>query len=73
MSKPKIGDVVQLASGGPKMTVGSDMVKGETTRRTCLWFVAGKLEQGDFHEDALIKAPDDPGPLATLASGTILP
>jgi uncharacterized protein YodC (DUF2158 family) len=46
MGDIKIGDVVMLKSGGPKMTVeyipdGSIIVK-------CVWFVGTELQRGEF-------------------------
>jgi len=46
----KIGDVVQLNSGGPKMTVAG--LQSDTVR--CVWFSPdGKPENGVFPLDAL--------------------
>lgn len=47
----KAGDVVQLKSGGPKMTVeGYAAMIGSVI---CTWFVAGKKHQDTFEEGAL--------------------
>ena len=52
MSKFKIGDVVQLKSGGPQMTV----MKIEDSEVTCLWFNAKQEEKnGKYHEGLLRK------------------
>jgi uncharacterized protein YodC (DUF2158 family) len=55
MAQFKVGDVVQLKSGGPKMTV--------TTIRTdsldCSWFEGVKQHEGNFPPDAL-QFPDKP-------------
>jgi uncharacterized protein YodC (DUF2158 family) len=52
----KIGDQVQLKSGGPVMTVNRFFaalgVHGEAVYR-CQWFAGKKLESGDFAEEAL--------------------
>ena len=49
------GDIVQLKSGGPTMTV----VKNEDTYGiTCKWFAGKKLEGGRFPAGALIKASE---------------
>ena len=47
----KIGDVVQLKSGGPKMTV-NEMVN---TQANCIWFVGGTRESGYCDPEALDK------------------
>ena len=56
----KIGDVVQLKSGGPPMTVkaldGDDLI--------CIWFDGKRTLDGRFPAGALAKY--DPGPLLTV-------
>lgn len=53
MNEFEIGDVVQLKSGGPKMTVKfSPPEKGEVL---CQWFGGSKLESGYFPKASLIK------------------
>ena len=52
MSKFKEGSVIQLKSGGPKMTVSEITPTGEHYR--CQWFTGSKLEEGYFPEEALI-------------------
>lgn len=46
---PKIGDIVQLNSGGPKMTVR----KAEHDLVHCQWFAGSKLEGGAFPLDSV--------------------
>jgi uncharacterized protein YodC (DUF2158 family) len=46
----EIGDVVQLKSGGPKMTVTE--IDGKTHVRTA-WFGGSKLEHGRFPLDTI--------------------
>jgi uncharacterized protein YodC (DUF2158 family) len=49
----KVGDIVQLKSGGPEMTV---TVVGDhygTPTVWCVWFVGTKQEKGDFPSGAL--------------------
>jgi len=59
MSKKfKIGDVVQLLSGGPKMTVQSESNE-DSGVIWCKWFSGTKLQQGNFKIDSLIKI-DEP-------------
>jgi uncharacterized protein YodC (DUF2158 family) len=53
----KGGDVVQLKSGGPAMTVSKERRAGELV---CEWFdVTGKYQSQDFEPDSL-KAYDPP-------------
>ena len=52
MTTFKEGDIVQLKSGGPKMTVCSTSPDGR--HYTCKWFSGSKLEDGHFPQDALI-------------------
>jgi uncharacterized protein YodC (DUF2158 family) len=40
-----LGDLVELRSGGPVMTVSSIPSQGTVY---CKWFVGGKLQVGDF-------------------------
>jgi uncharacterized protein YodC (DUF2158 family) len=46
----KVGDVVQLKSGGPKMTVGE--ISSSTTV-WCVWFVGDKKDGGTFAVEVL--------------------
>ncbi len=47
-----IGDIIQLKSGGPKMTVMSlPDVRGGYIR--CQWFAGSKLESGSFPQESL--------------------
>lgn len=51
-SEFKVGDIIQLKSGGPKMTVQSlPDVRGGYIR--CQWFAGSKLESGAFPPDSL--------------------
>ena len=51
------GDVVQLKSGGPKMTV----VKSQVGDVTAVWFVPpGQPMTGKFPADVLTKVPPEP-------------
>lgn len=51
MSTFREGDLVQLKSGGPKMTVVIDQIGNHLI---CKWFVGGKLNSGQFSLDSLI-------------------
>ncbi len=57
MAKFKQGDIVQLKSGGPVMTVCN--VFSDGTNNRCQWFSGKKLETGDFPEGALIVPSTD--------------
>jgi uncharacterized protein YodC (DUF2158 family) len=52
----KVGDQVQLKSGGPVMTVKTEANQGH---QYCQWFAGKKLEQGSFPVDSLQVAPKD--------------
>ncbi len=53
----KVGDIVQLKSGGPKMTVyNPDTLSGEVY---CQWFAGSKLDSGEFPKDSLIKVEEE--------------
>lgn len=53
--KFKVGDVVQLRSGGPKMTVTEIHDTGVRTA----WFAGSKKEQGYFPFDSIVIALED--------------
>ena len=58
--KFKTGDIVQLKSGGPKMTVnGAELPSGAAKQYySCQWFAGSKLEGGTFPEESLtVPAP----------------
>jgi uncharacterized protein YodC (DUF2158 family) len=50
----KPGDIVQLKSGGPRMTV---MIRGG--RIFCTWFTGDKREASSFEPATLVKVPDE--------------
>ena len=52
-----IGDLVELKSGGPKMTVTRVDNLGIRTIVRCTWFAGSKKEQGDFPSETLVPAP----------------
>lgn len=52
MTKYKVGDVVQLKSGGPLMTISSLSNLGGTDYG-CTWFNGKKLERARFEEEIL--------------------
>ncbi len=54
MSKYKVGDVVQLKSGGPKMTIDDVPETAAMNSYHCKWFKGNKLEQGYFSEEILV-------------------
>lgn len=53
MAELKIGDVVQLKSGGPKMTIANE----EQGEFICLWFSGDERMSGKFPRESLIKNP----------------
>ena len=54
----KVGDVVQLKSGGPKMTVAS--TKSNAAGILCTWFDAAEVKSSRFPADALAAAKAAP-------------
>jgi uncharacterized protein YodC (DUF2158 family) len=52
-----IGDLVELKSGGPKMTVTRVDDLGIRTIVRCTWFADSKKEQGEFPPEALVSSP----------------
>lgn len=59
MADFKIGDVVRLKSGGPKMTV--DSLKGKDTVQ-CRWFEDKQVRSAEFSSESLKKVEGDGGP-----------
>lgn len=57
MTDYKEGDVVQLKSGGPKMTYTGH--KDMDGRLYCQWFAGSKLETGYFTHGTLKPAKDE--------------
>ena len=53
----KVGDIVQLKSGGPKMTV--NFVNESLGWIGCVWFAGAKHEDARFSAEALILAPEE--------------
>lgn len=51
----KVGDIVQLKSGGPKMTI--TQISSPTVYTS--WFAGAKNEKAYFHQDALQVAPTE--------------
>lgn len=49
----KVGDTVQLKSGGPLMTIESDQGDGEYW---CIWFASGEPKGASFKGAMLVKA-----------------
>lgn len=61
MSNFNAGDLVQLLSGGPTMTVQEVF----STKLRCHWFSGKKLESGLFAPESLKRVePDDLKPVA---------
>jgi uncharacterized protein YodC (DUF2158 family) len=57
MAAFKIGDIVQLKSGGPKMTI-SEIFDNGTVRTS--WFAGSKMEKGVLPVQALSVVSDEP-------------
>ncbi|EJZ22440.1 DUF2158 domain-containing protein [Rhizobium sp. Pop5] len=53
----KIGDIVVLKSGGPKMTVVSEEERG---RVYCSWFAGAKAEKSQYPVEALEAPKEEP-------------
>ncbi len=70
MSKFKIGEVVQLASGGPKMTLTTDGAKAGQV--CCHWFTRDEeLKAADLPEDALVRVAAGYSPSSSNDSGRV--
>ena len=54
----KIGDVVQLQSGGPKMTVAN--TKSNPAGILCTWFDGSEVKSSRFPQEALQSAQKAP-------------
>lgn len=64
--KFKVGDIVVLKSGGPKMTINRVIKKRNMTADfrgftddfegmyECKWFEENKAKEGDYHENTLV-------------------
>lgn len=50
----KVGDVVKLRSGGPKMTISA--ARDNSGDYTCVWFKGASREVGYFKDEILMKA-----------------
>ncbi|MCC3159689.1 DUF2158 domain-containing protein [Hymenobacter sp. 15J16-1T3B] len=57
------GDVVQLKSGGPIMTVTLPAAESRDGRVWCTWFVEGKKETSGFPDAALKSAEESRDPV----------
>jgi uncharacterized protein YodC (DUF2158 family) len=57
----KVGDIVQLKSGGPKMTVDSvdDNIVGGRAGVWATWFAGSKHQRSHFHQESIELAPND--------------
>lgn len=49
------GEIVQLKSGGPRMTIRTVFHDGSVS---CQWFAGTKLQEGVFHPESL-KTPEE--------------
>jgi uncharacterized protein YodC (DUF2158 family) len=55
----KVGEIVQLKSGGPKMTVTGTPHDQYNKDYATSWFAGAKLEHGRFPEASLTPAKED--------------
>jgi uncharacterized protein YodC (DUF2158 family) len=53
-----VGEIVQLKSGGPKMSVKSIDADEDVY---CSWFAGSKLSHGHFKPDQLVAVPETSG------------
>lgn len=61
----KIGDIVELKSGGPKMTVSALGTIDGVLHVTCHWFEGATPHEGRFPVEAVRRASPDPTPTET--------
>lgn len=59
MKKFKSGEIVQLKSGGPKMTVSKSDAIGINDEVYCKWFSGSKLADGWFGTEMLEKVDSE--------------
>ena len=64
----KVGDVVSLNSGGPRMTVIDIHRDSIRTRVACMWFAYKKQQTGFFFAETLKRAESPAALVATLLS-----
>lgn len=60
MDQFSLGDVVELKSGGPRMTIGRAIpscVSDDRGRLECLWFEGSRKHIDEFPAETLIKVP----------------
>ena len=55
----KVGEIVQLKSGGPKMTVTETPNDQYRKVYSTSWFAGAKLEHGHFPEELLMLPKED--------------
>lgn len=55
----KVGEIVQLKSGGPKMTVTGAPSDQYNKIYATSWFAGAKLEHGHFPEQSLMPVKED--------------
>jgi len=55
MAEFEVGDLVQLKSGGPVMTIK----RVDGTMVACQWFAGKNLEEGRFYPSTLVRAETD--------------
>lgn len=50
----KVGDLVKLISGGPRMAVETTAAEHHGGLVGCVWFYEGRLERTHFHQATLV-------------------
>ena len=54
-SKFRVGDVVQLPSGGPSMTVNAVRLHQREWQCECTWFDSREVKKSQFAAEALVE------------------
>ncbi len=57
-SKFSIGDIVQLKSGGPKMTIKKVTEGFDEEPIQCQWFSGSKLQNGWFRPESIMRVDE---------------
>ncbi|CNH83635.1 Uncharacterized small protein [Yersinia frederiksenii] len=64
ISDPKIGDLVNLKSGGPVMTIKNVIPTYASSRIVCTWFTKdGQLIEGEFRAEIIERLDHQSNPV----------